>query len=183
MTDDVAGTTSLDADGLRIPPELREFTHQVVFRTPRVTIQHFGSDPLDPYYGMIEAGDFGDPDEFRDPRNPELAPDRVSIKPEGEEPVVLEVELEATPEVVTDGGWCAGEVSRVTEILDEYYGDRVYSVEDGTVWVSGMNANCGMLARRMAKELAHGHDIPTSLVHDDDAARFGGLEFRWGDSA
>lgn len=74
-------------------------------------------------------------------------------------------------------------MTQVEEILDEHYGDRVYAVEEDVVWVSGMNANCGMLARRMAKELVHGHDIPTSLVHDDDAVQFGGLHFRWGDSA
>lgn len=37
--------------------------------------------------------------------------------------------------------------------------------------------------RRMARELAHGHDIPTSLVHPDDAVEFGGVRFNYGDNA
>ena len=80
--------------GLWIPPELREFTAQVVFRTPRSTIQHFESAPghLDAYYGMIDETHFGDIKEFRDPQNPELAPNRVSIKHQGEEPQVFEVD-------------------------------------------------------------------------------------------
>ncbi|EMA71967.1 hypothetical protein [Halorubrum distributum] len=80
--------------GLWIPPELREFTAQVVFRTPRSTIQHFESAPgrLDAYYGMIDESHFGDVEEFDDPRNPELAPNRVSIKHQGEEPQVFEVD-------------------------------------------------------------------------------------------
>lgn len=48
-------------DGLWIPPEVREFNRQIVFRTPRATIQHFGSEPLDPYYGMITEDSFGNP--------------------------------------------------------------------------------------------------------------------------
>jgi hypothetical protein len=72
---------------------------------------------------------------------------------------------------------------RVAEILDKEFGDRVYSVEDDVVWVSGMNPGCASLARRMAKTLAHGYDIPAGLVYDDDAARFGGVQFNWGESA
>lgn len=83
----------LDDRGLWIPPHLREFTSQIVFRTPRATIQHFesGGGELDPYYGMIDESHFGDPDEMMDPKNPELAPNRVSIKPQGEEAVVYEI--------------------------------------------------------------------------------------------
>lgn len=77
----------------------------------------------------------------------------------------------------------ATDSEQIEEVLNEHYGDRIYSVEDGVVWVSGMNASCGSVARRMAKDLAHGHDIPTSLVYDDDAARFGGVQFNWGESA
>lgn len=86
--------THLDDHGLWVPPELREFTGQIVFRTPQATIQHFasGGGRLDCYYGMIDESHFGDPAEMRDPKNPELAPDRVSIKPQGEPAVVLEVE-------------------------------------------------------------------------------------------
>ena len=83
----------VDADhGLWLPPEIREFEQQVVFRTPRATVQHFGPAPLDPYYGLIDEDSFGDPEDFRDPKNPELAPNRVSIKKQGEEPIVFEVE-------------------------------------------------------------------------------------------
>lgn len=71
----------------------------------------------------------------------------------------------------------------VEELLRERYEGRVFEVEDDSVWVSGMNANCPSLARRMARELAHEHDIPTSLVFDDGAARFGGVQFNWGQSA
>lgn len=88
-------STHLTTEGLWIPPDLREFTAQVVIRTPRATIQHFqpGGGELDPYYGMIDESDFGDPGDMRDPRNPKLAPTTVSIKPQGEEAVTLEVDL------------------------------------------------------------------------------------------
>lgn len=88
--------TYIDRDGLRIPPELREFDRQIVIRTPQKTIQHFGSTPLGPFYGMVQERDFGEVDDLRDPRNEHLAPNRVSIKPQGEEPTVLEVDLNAT---------------------------------------------------------------------------------------
>lgn len=71
----------------------------------------------------------------------------------------------------------------VEELLDDGFGDRIYTVEDDTVWVSGMNANCTSVARQMARTLAHDHDIPTSLVYDDGAARFGGVQFNWGPAA
>lgn len=106
-------TTHLDgADGLWIPPELREFTAQIVIRTPTTTIQHFqsGGGELEAYYGMVGASHFGDVDEMHEPRNPELAPNQVSIKPQGEEAVVLEVEPgpfmddEEADRLRTDGG-------------------------------------------------------------------------------
>lgn len=91
-------TTHLDDGGLWIPPELREFTTQVIFRTPRSTIQHFQSDggELEPFYGMIDESHFGDLD--TDLLNPELAPFQVSIKPQGEDPVVLDMEVDADVE-------------------------------------------------------------------------------------
>lgn len=100
------GSTHVDDDGLRIPPELRDFQSQVVFRTPRCTIQHFesGEGQLDPYYGLIDESHFGDVETFTDPKNPELAPDRVSIKPQGEDAVILDVDIYSDPEVVADGG-------------------------------------------------------------------------------
>jgi len=98
--------TYIGDEGLWIPPELRESSEQVVFRTPRGTIQHFqtnGGD-LGAYYGLIDESHFGDPNTFRDPKNPELAPDRVSIKPQGEEPVTLVVKLDGEKTLVADGG-------------------------------------------------------------------------------
>lgn len=68
------------------------------------------------------------------------------------------------------------------ELLEDVHGDRVFAVENGVVWVSGMNARCPTVARRMAKTLVK-HDIPTGLVHDDDAERFGGVQFRYGENA
>lgn len=74
-------------------------------------------------------------------------------------------------------------IEQIEATLQDEYGDRVFSVEDGVVWVSGMNSSCKSVARRMARTLAHGHDIPTSLVYDDDADRFGGVQFNWGKNA
>jgi|GEM_PF-483321 len=85
--------------GLWIPPELREFDSQIVFRTPRSTIQHFESNPLEGYYGMIDESDFGD---VEDPANPGLEPNQISIKPQGEDAMVFDVETD--PDVRCDGG-------------------------------------------------------------------------------
>lgn len=70
----------------------------------------------------------------------------------------------------------------VEEILAEEFGDRVYTVEDELIWVSGMNASCPTVARRMARTLV-AHDVPAGLVHDDNATAFGGVQFNWGDLA
>jgi len=51
---------------------------------------------------------------------------------------------------------------RVENILDNQFSDRIYSVEDGVVWVSGMNQHCGSVARQMADTLVR-VDIPCSL--------------------
>ena len=89
-------TPHLDPDdGLWIPPRFREFGQGVVFRTPSGTVQHFGDGPLDPYYGLVTERDFAQPDEFRQCQNPTLAPNKVSIKPYGEEPEVFELEVDA----------------------------------------------------------------------------------------
>ena len=72
---------------------------------------------------------------------------------------------------------------RVKRILGQNYPDRVFSVEDGIVWVSGMNSGCAGIARRMAKDLAYNHDIPTGLVYDDGAEAFGGVQFNYGEAA
>lgn len=89
--------THLDPEcGLWIPPQFREFESQIVIRTPRATIQHFGNPPLDPYYGMVDASHFGDTEEMRDPKNPDLAPDRIRIKPQGEDATELAVDRPST---------------------------------------------------------------------------------------
>lgn len=79
------------------------------------------------------------------------------------------------------------DVSRdeVEELLDELHPDRVFAVEDGLVWVSGMNAHCGRVAEDLAKTLRMHFDTPTSLVHDDGihAVDFGGVQFRYGADA
>lgn len=107
-TTEMPEETHLDPDGLWIPPELREFDRQVVVRTPASTTVHFGPEEkrLDAYLGGIDEREFGPADGFRDPRNPDLAPDQVSIKPEGEEPVVLTVDV--NPDVRCDGSTCTG---------------------------------------------------------------------------
>ncbi|EMA01804.1 hypothetical protein C437_15331 [Haloarcula vallismortis ATCC 29715] len=71
----------------------------------------------------------------------------------------------------------------VSEILSREFNDRIYTVEDDVIWVSGTNAHCATVARKMARMLAHCHDIPTSLVYDDDAVAHGGVQFNWGESA
>ena len=96
MTKSPSESTHVDGDGLRIPPEMREFTAQIVFRTPRATIQHFqsGGGETDPYYPLIDETHFGSLEELENAQNPDLAPNRVSIKPQGEEPRVFEVDLD-----------------------------------------------------------------------------------------
>jgi len=81
--------------GLWVPPRFREFGQGVVFRTPRGTVQHYGSRPLDPFYGMVREDDFGSPDDFRDCQNPDLAPNKVSIKLYGEDAETFELEVAA----------------------------------------------------------------------------------------
>ena len=71
----------------------------------------------------------------------------------------------------------------VETALRNEYDNRVFSVEDGVVWVSGMNAHCKSVAESMARTLTYGHDIPTCLVYDDGADRFGGVQFNWGENA
>jgi hypothetical protein len=69
--------THLDDDGLWMPPAFRG-DRQLIIRTPRATIQHWGG--LDrAYYGMVDESHFGDVDGMVDPRNPDLAPDSVGL--------------------------------------------------------------------------------------------------------
>lgn len=90
-------TIILTEDGLHIPEEVREYGSQLVIRTPRCTIQHFGDNSKDPFYPLVDAGDFGPVDEFRDPKNPELAPDSVSFKPQGEPALKYTVDIQTDP--------------------------------------------------------------------------------------
>lgn len=86
-------TTHIDDEqGLWIPPDYREFSRQIVIRTPRATVQHFGDDALDAHYGMIDESHFGPADSFTDPKNPTLAPNEVRIMPEDADGVTLTVE-------------------------------------------------------------------------------------------
>jgi D-arabinose 5-phosphate isomerase GutQ len=73
--------------------------------------------------------------------------------------------------------------AEVRDILEDQFDDAVYTVEEGVVWVSGINARCHSIARQMAMTLSHGYDIPTNLVHGDGAAEFGGMQFEWGAAA
>ena len=68
----------------------------------------------------------------------------------------------------------------VAGVLSDLWPNEIYTVEDRTVWVSGMNANCVQIARMMAKHLVHSEDIPCSLVRDDGLV-FGGVEFDYFD--
>jgi len=86
--------THIDEEkGLKIPDEIAQTDEQVIFRTPRATIQSH-SFPTDnkPYYGLIDKTHFGSADSFRDPKNAKLAPNKVSIKIAGEEPEIYIVE-------------------------------------------------------------------------------------------
>lgn len=67
----------------------------------------------------------------------------------------------------------------VERILEEQHGDRVFSVEDGVVWVSGMNASCPSVARRMAHTLLS-QGFACGLVYDDGAVQHGGVQFNYG---
>lgn len=68
------------------------------------------------------------------------------------------------------------------ELLNDVHADCVFVVEDAHVWVSGMNAHCTDVAKRMAKTLSI-HGVPTGLVYDDEAVANGGVQFNYGESA
>lgn len=70
----------------------------------------------------------------------------------------------------------------VRELLENVHADRVFSVEEDVVWVSGMNAGCPRVARKMARTLVK-HGIPAGLVYDGGAVRFGGVQFNYGEAA
>ena len=69
----------------------------------------------------------------------------------------------------------------VAGVLSDRYPDPIYTVEDGTVWVSGMTAHATHIANVLAKELVHSEGIPCSLVRDDNAVAFPGVEFDYYD--
>lgn len=91
-------------------------------------------------------------------------------------------------DVTAPPNWCQNMTKdyqqQAEEILNELHSDRVFSVEDGLVWVSGMNQHCKTVAEDMAKTLIQ-HGVPCGLVHDDGihAADNGGVQFRYGESA
>lgn len=90
---DTPDTISVSEDlGLWIPEHLREFTAQIVFRTPKTTIQHFESDGgnLGTHYRVITPDQF---DTDPDCRNENLYPDKVSIMPQGEDEEIFTVEI------------------------------------------------------------------------------------------
>lgn len=70
----------------------------------------------------------------------------------------------------------------VRDVLDRHFGDRVYRIEDGAVWVSGMNSHCRSVAQQMAHRLVQ-CDVPCGLVYDDDAEAYGGVQFNYGGNA
>jgi hypothetical protein len=86
-------STHIGRNGVWIPPYLRAFDAQIVFRAPKVTIQHFSSDDLEPYYGAINESHFGDAEGMYDVTNPSLVPNRMTVKPQGEDAITLVVEL------------------------------------------------------------------------------------------
>jgi len=90
--------------GLRIPPTMREFNRQIIIRTPRLTLQHYQPEDgvIGPYYGLVDESHFGDLDTLDNPQNPHLAPNKIRVKPEGEESVTFSVELD--PDIKMDGG-------------------------------------------------------------------------------
>jgi hypothetical protein len=89
----------------------------------------------------------------------------------------------------TDGPTTVGHTTEPTnyrdvteDVLDNRFRGRTFTIEDGTVWVSGQNPQCWRVAEAMARCLVH-HDVPCSLVYDDGAAEHGGVQFNYGRGA
>jgi len=64
--------------------------------------------------------------------------------------------------------------NEIVELVEEVEEGRVFTVEDGGIWFSGMNAHVGRLASSVASRLreeGYGVGVPRS----DNAAEFGGL--------
>ncbi len=77
---------------------------------------------------------------------------------------------------------CMADQLTAEEILNDIHSDRVFAVEDGVVWVSGMNQHCTRVAEKMARTLLK-HGIPAGLVYDDGAPVNGGVQFNYGEAA
>ncbi|WP_058365220.1 hypothetical protein [Haloparvum sedimenti] len=75
----------VDTDGLHLPDRYAEHEGGLVVRTPRSTIDHRSRSAGSACYGLVGPTDFRHAEDLIDPRNPKLAPDRVSLKRYGEE--------------------------------------------------------------------------------------------------
>lgn len=76
---------TLSEEGLELPEAFQDVDGQLVIRTPRSTIQHFAGGVEGDHYPLIDESHFGDADSFTNPQNPNLAPNTVSLKVEGED--------------------------------------------------------------------------------------------------
>jgi len=103
MTESIHEAYLDETEGLWIPMRFRE-TRQLVIRTPRATIQHFPGDSVEGYHGMIDGSHFGQPEDLFDCRNPDLAPDQVSLKAEGEPAETFTLDLDLDQEEVDRDG-------------------------------------------------------------------------------
>lgn len=64
--------------------------------------------------------------------------------------------------------------SELCRLVEEVEEGRVFTVEEGGIWFSGMNANVGSLASRVAERLrAEGYDA--GFPQSDGATEFGGV--------
>lgn len=64
--------------------------------------------------------------------------------------------------------------SDICEIVENVQRGRVFVVEDGGIWFSGMNADLGSLVEAVARELEEaGYTVHPP--EDDGATEFGGL--------
>jgi hypothetical protein len=132
--------THVDSEnGLWVPSELRDAS-QIVFRTPRATVQSYGD--IGAYHEGIDASHFGAADEFDDVQNPELVPDMVSIKPAGEDARQFAVEIH--PDIVADGGHERGSTEwaerRALELIDS-------GSDSPEPFIDGQKAGVALLAR------------------------------------
>lgn len=64
--------------------------------------------------------------------------------------------------------------SDLCEIVENVQRGRVFVVEDGGIWFSGMNANLGELVEEVAAELQEA-GFTVHPPEDDGATEFGGL--------